>query len=56
VIDVPTDRDTLRASGERFAHELIDARVMLTRHIIPGSTHGFLNRPARPAFHAGITT
>jgi acetyl esterase len=47
------DRDSLRASGQRFAAELADRGVDVTHHIVPESTHGFLNRPGTPAFGVG---
>ncbi|GAB3400029.1 alpha/beta hydrolase fold domain-containing protein [Schumannella luteola] len=48
------DRDVLRASGERFAAELAEHAVPLERHVLPGSTHAFLHRPADPDFGRGI--
>lgn len=48
------DRDSLRASGERFATDLADGGVEVTYDIVPESTHGFLNRPGAPAFDDGI--
>ncbi|MGW3468960.1 alpha/beta hydrolase [Saccharopolyspora sp. NPDC000995] len=48
------DRDSLRASGEAFAAELAAAHVPVEHHVIPGTVHGFLNRPNRPHFRAAI--
>lgn len=48
------DRDSLRASGEHLARELQADGVDATHHVVAGSTHGFLNRPAEPAFDEGI--
>ncbi|GAA2393725.1 alpha/beta hydrolase [Dactylosporangium salmoneum] len=48
------DRDRLRASGERFARELADAAVPHEHHVVAGTPHGFLNRPAHPGFAAGV--
>lgn len=44
------DRDSLRASGERFATELTEAGTDVTYAVVPESTHGFLNRPGKSAF------
>jgi xylan 1,4-beta-xylosidase len=51
---IDADRDSLRASGGRFAAELRDASVATTYRVVEGSTHGFLNRPADPEFDRGI--
>jgi acetyl esterase/lipase len=48
------DRDTLRASGDQFARELVDAGVVVTSEIVDESTHGFFDRPAKPDFAVGI--
>lgn len=48
------DRDSLRASGERFAAELADGGADVTYDVVPESTHGFLNRVGTPAFDDGI--
>jgi acetyl esterase/lipase len=48
------DRDSLRASGHRFATELADGGVDVTYDVVPESMHGFLNRPGAPAFDDGI--
>ncbi|GAA1494132.1 alpha/beta hydrolase [Curtobacterium herbarum] len=50
---VNAERDTMRASGDRFAAELADAGTDVERHVLPGSAHAFLNRPGLPAFTAG---
>jgi xylan 1,4-beta-xylosidase len=51
---IDADRDSLRASGGRFAAELRDASVATTYRVVEGSMHGFLNRPADPEFDRGI--
>jgi acetyl esterase/lipase len=48
------DRDSLRASGQRFAEELAGSGVPTTYRVIPESTHGFLDRPGKPSFSVGI--
>lgn len=48
------DRDSLRASGEAYAAELAGAGTDVTHHVVPGSTHGFLDRPHTAAFTDGI--
>ncbi|MGW3960023.1 alpha/beta hydrolase fold domain-containing protein [Amycolatopsis sp. NPDC005003] len=48
------DRDALGASGEAFAAELAAAGVDIVHARVPGSRHGFLNRPQRPHFGLGI--
>ncbi len=48
------DRDSLRASGEAFAAELAAAHIPVEHHVIPGTIHGFLNRPNRPHFRTAI--
>lgn len=45
---VNSDRDSLRASGERFAAELALAGVDLTVVREPGTWHGHLNEPDTP--------
>ena len=51
---IDADRDSLRASGGRFAAELRDAGVETTYRIIAGSAHGFFNQPSKPEFDRGI--
>lgn len=48
------DRDTLRASSEMFADELVGAGVPVARHVVRGARHGFLDRPATGHFSRGI--
>ncbi|MEW9870790.1 alpha/beta hydrolase [Arthrobacter sp. HS15c] len=48
------DRDYLRASSERFAQELAEADVDVSRHVIAKARHGFLNKPASSLFTEGI--
>ncbi|MEK6344980.1 MAG: alpha/beta hydrolase [Curtobacterium sp.] len=47
------DRDSLRASGTAFAYELRRAGVDVEHTVVPGSRHGFLDRPGKPDFDAG---
>ena len=49
------DRDSLRASGERFAAELAAAGSQVRYEVVPESRHGFLNRPTTPPFADGIS-
>jgi acetyl esterase/lipase len=51
---IDADRDSLRASGQAFVMELQEAGVLVDYHVVPGSTHGFLDRPGTPGFEAGI--
>lgn len=48
------EADSMRASGEQFARELRDAGTEVERHVLAGSRHAFLHRPADPAFAHGI--
>ncbi len=48
------DRDSLRASGELFGRELIAAGVDTDYLVIPGTHHGFLDRPQDRTFAPGI--
>lgn len=45
--------DAMRASGERFAAELVSAGTSVERHVL-ADRHAFLNRPGTPAFVAAI--
>lgn len=47
------DRDLLRASAENFAHRLSEAGVPHEGWYVPGTSHGFLAKPASPAFELG---
>jgi acetyl esterase len=51
---VDADRDSLRASGAAFAHDLARAGVPVAYEVIAGSTHGFLDRPETAHFDAGM--
>jgi acetyl esterase len=51
---VDADRDTMRASSERFATELIAAGNELERHVLPNTRHAFLNQPQLPEFAVAI--
>jgi acetyl esterase len=53
-IMVDADRDAMRASGEKFAAELIDAGAKVERHVLPETQHAFLNRPQLPEFAIAI--
>lgn len=48
------DRDALRASGDAFAAELAMAGVAVDHRIVPGSRHGFLNKPGKPPYLLGM--
>ncbi|SFR78420.1 acetyl esterase [Agromyces sp. CF514] len=54
VLMLDADRDSLRASGDAFADGLAAAGVPVERHVIAGSTHGFLDRPRTDGFDEGI--
>ncbi|WP_280457551.1 alpha/beta hydrolase [Nocardia carnea] len=45
--------DTLSASSTAFAGELTEAGVAAEHRVIPGTRHGFLDRPDSPGFRAG---
>ncbi|WP_306841893.1 alpha/beta hydrolase [Paenarthrobacter nicotinovorans] len=51
---IDADRDVVRASGERFAEELLAAGVDVGRHVLPESRHAFLNRPRLKEFTAAV--
>ncbi|WP_433755608.1 alpha/beta hydrolase [Nocardia sp. CA-135398] len=53
---INSDRDTLRASGEEFARELLEYDRPVQAIYEPGTSHGHLNRPARPEFRRTINT
>ncbi|NKY57908.1 alpha/beta hydrolase [Nocardia flavorosea] len=46
--------DTLSASSTTFAGELTEAGVPAEHRVVPGTRHGFLDRPDSPGFRAGI--
>lgn len=48
------ERDSMRASGDQFARELIDADVELDRYVLTGAEHAFLNRPDHKQFDFAI--
>lgn len=52
---VNSERDSLRASGEAFADELRAHGSQVRVRCEPGTSHGHLNRPAKPAFGRTIT-
>ena len=51
---VDAEKDTLRLSGGAYAAQLKAADVPTTYVVVPGTTHGFMNKPDEPAFHEGI--
>ena len=53
---VTGDRDRLRPSGEAFAEDLRRSGVPVEIRSEPGTRHGHLNRPDRPAFDRTIST
>jgi acetyl esterase len=46
--------DSLRASGDQFASELAEHGVPIDNDYLPGTRHGFLNRPSSPEMTAGL--
>lgn len=48
------ERDSLRASGRRFAEQLRAFGVCVTETVVPGSSHGFLDDPLSGDFEQGI--
>jgi acetyl esterase/lipase len=46
--------DTLRASGDAFASELGAHHVPVENEYLPGTRHGFLNKPGTDAMDAGL--
>jgi acetyl esterase len=46
--------DTLRASGDAFASELAAHYVPVENEFLPGTRHGFLNRPGTSAMNTGL--
>ncbi|MGW2150716.1 alpha/beta fold hydrolase [Nonomuraea bangladeshensis] len=53
---VNSERDSLRASGEAFAGELLAHGRPVEVTTEPGTSHGHLNRPRRPPFGRTIST
>ncbi|SPL99330.1 Esterase/lipase/thioesterase [[Actinomadura] parvosata subsp. kistnae] len=53
---VNSERDSLRASGEAFADELLAHGRPVEVSTEPATSHGHLNRPRRTAFHRTIST
>lgn len=51
---VDAERDTMRASADRFTRELGAAGVDLERHVLPESRHAFLNRPGSSDFARAV--
>ncbi|WP_431230279.1 alpha/beta hydrolase [Paenarthrobacter nicotinovorans] len=51
---IDADRDVMRASGERFAEELVTAGVDVERHVLAESRHAFLNLPQFKEFTAAV--
>ena len=51
---IDAESDSMRASGEQFARELVAARVPVEYHVLPNTSHAFLNRPLDPGFAEGI--
>ncbi|WP_433493165.1 alpha/beta hydrolase [Nocardia grenadensis] len=48
--------DSLSASSTTFAGELTDAGIENEHVIVPGTRHGFLNRPRSAGFRYGTET
>lgn len=51
---VNAEHDNMRASGDLFAAELAAAGIDVEHHVLPGTRHAFLNRPALEAFGTTI--
>ena len=51
---INAERDSMRASGDRFAGELAAAGVEVDHHVIPGTRHAFFNTPRHAAFEVGM--
>ena len=51
---IDADRDNLRASGGAFAIALREAGVDVTSSFLPGTSHGFFERPHRKPFAVAI--
>ncbi|MFC6566354.1 alpha/beta hydrolase [Actinoplanes utahensis] len=51
---VDAEADTLRASSERYAERLRAEGVPVSASFVPGSAHGFLNKPATEHFRQGL--
>lgn len=51
---IDADRDVMRSSGEVFTTELRASGTDAERHVLPGTHHAFLNRPALPEFATAI--
>ncbi|WP_103062552.1 alpha/beta hydrolase [Actinomyces qiguomingii] len=49
------EADDLRASGERFTQQLVEAGVDVEQHTVPGETHGHLSVPGLPTAKATCT-
>ena len=52
---VNAEHDNMRASGDLFAAELGATGVDLEHHVLPGTRHAFLNRPALDEFATTIS-
>lgn len=48
------DRDSMRASGGEFAHELASAGIPVDYTVMTDTAHAFFNRPRDPGFARGI--
>jgi acetyl esterase len=53
-LSLTAETDTLRASGDAFARELAESGVPVEHSVIPGSRHGFLNKPGTAPYDDGI--
>ncbi|NWL13901.1 esterase [Paenarthrobacter nitroguajacolicus] len=51
---INADRDAMRASGDRFAAELLSAGADVEQHTLPGTRHAFLNRPRLDSFTTAV--
>lgn len=49
------EHDNMGASGDRFAAELADSGVDIEHHVLPGTSHAFLNHPRQKAFADAVS-
>lgn len=51
---INAQHDGMRASGDLFGRELVQAGTRVEHHVLDGSSHAFLNRPTSTHFTTGI--
>jgi acetyl esterase/lipase len=52
---VNAEQDNMRASGDKFAAELVTSGVDAQHHVLQGTRHAFLNRPGLEAFTTTVS-